>query len=93
MIKKGRTDSIEVSVLIHAPPIPKDKSNRGPTQQTDAPMAANTAPNPSQEDLLYGVSVSVFTKDLANSTVMNFRKESKPCSLEQSQASGGVFYH
>jgi hypothetical protein len=40
----GRTDSNEVKVLIHAPLMPRDKSNSGPTQQTDAPMAATTAP-------------------------------------------------
>ena len=55
MIKKGRIGSMDVSVLIHAPPIPKDKSKKGPTQQTDAPIAANTAPIPNQDAPLSGV--------------------------------------
>jgi hypothetical protein len=57
-MKNGRIDSMEVSVLIQAPPIPSDKSNNGPTQQTDAPMADNVAPNPSQIDLSEGGSKS-----------------------------------
>lgn len=58
MIKKGRTTSIDVKVLIHAPPIPKDNNNKGPTQQTDAPIAANTAPIPNQGVLFLVMSCS-----------------------------------
>ncbi len=44
MINMGRTDVNEVNELIHAPLIPRDRSNSGTTQQIDAPMAASTAP-------------------------------------------------
>lgn len=45
-MKNGRIGSIAVNVLIHAPPIPKDNSKKGPTQQAEAPIAANKAPIP-----------------------------------------------
>ncbi len=53
MIKKGRIDDMEVSVLIQAPPIPSDRSNNGPTQHTEAPTAANIAPIPSQLEFVF----------------------------------------
>ncbi len=59
MKKNGRTVSIEVKELIHAPPIPSDKSNKGPTQQADAPIADSTAPIPNQVVLFSVVSCSV----------------------------------
>jgi hypothetical protein len=36
--------------LAQAPPNPKDNSSKGITQHADAPIAANTAPMPSQGD-------------------------------------------
>jgi hypothetical protein len=62
MMKNGGTGSIAVSVLIQAPPMPKDKSKKGPTQHAEAPIAANTAPIPSHDGVLMGVSGSVFIK-------------------------------
>jgi len=50
---------MEVSVLIHAPPIPKESSKKGPTQQAEAPIAANSAPAPSHEVFEAAVCCSV----------------------------------
>jgi len=58
-MKNGRAGSSAVNVLIHAPPIPNDNSKNGPTQQAEAPTAANMAPIPSHDGVLVGgVSVS-----------------------------------
>jgi hypothetical protein len=62
MMKNGRAGSSPVNVLIHAPPMPKDKSKKGPTQHAEAPIAAKRAPTPSHDGVLIGVSGSVFMK-------------------------------
>jgi hypothetical protein len=59
-MKNGRAGAIAVNVLIHAPPIPNDNSKNGPTQQAEAPTAANRAPIPSHDWVFMGVSGSVF---------------------------------
>jgi hypothetical protein len=64
-IKNGRAESIEVKILIHAPPMPSDNSSKGPTQQTEAAMAASAALIPNQGSFLgEGVSCSVVIKNI-----------------------------
>ena len=58
--KKGRSGSMAVSVLIHAPPIPKDKSTKGTTQHTDAPIAATKATILCHDEVLMDLSLSGF---------------------------------
>ncbi|MNZ92765.1 hypothetical protein D3C78_1118000 [compost metagenome] len=41
-MKKGRYGSMIVKPATHVPPMPSASSTSGPTQHTDAPMAANT---------------------------------------------------
>lgn len=72
MKKNGRTDSIEVKALIHAPLIPKDKSSKGPTQQADAPMAASIAPTSNQVTSLGGVSCFIVIKILLREPKIKF---------------------
>ena len=88
-MKNGRTGSRAVSVLIQAPPMPKDNNTNGQIQHAEAPKAANSAPIPSHDRLLPGVPGSSFMKSsLVNK--LNIGKESKPCCLEQSQENNRV---
>ena len=41
-MKKGRYGSIAVRLPTHEPPMPSASRTSGPTQHTDAPMAAST---------------------------------------------------
>jgi hypothetical protein len=41
-MRMGRYGSIAVRLPTHVPPIPRANNTSGPTQHTDAPMAATT---------------------------------------------------
>jgi len=62
MMKNGLTGSIAVNMLIHAPPIPNDNNKNGPTQQAEAPTAANIAPIPNHDGVFMGCFGSVFMR-------------------------------
>ncbi len=66
----GRTDVKEVNELIHAPLIPRDRSNSGTTQQIDAPMAASTAPTFVQDFFSSVAIITILKCNFNNSLII-----------------------
>src|ERR1700694_4721870 len=56
-MKMGRYGSRAVRLPIHAPPIPSASRSRGPTQQTDAAMAANMPA--AREPFAFNVAITI----------------------------------